>query len=114
MSSNNLIRQLLGEKKDEQPPKVESRRLVEELMGLKEGTINIHIHNGKDDPEVQTSTDELAPELIDDVDSDEVQDGDRPPMPPPQINAPGAKNYVFKVKRDSQGRVAEIYATKLS
>jgi len=73
---------------------------------LLEGIVHIHIHgDGKpvvgDMPEEDEETVETRPD-------------DRPTMPSrSQVNAPNAQNYVLKVKRDAQGRVAEIYATKL-
>jgi hypothetical protein len=84
MPASKLVRQLLGESR------------------VTEGTVNIHIHNGKDadDPAVEVSP--------------EVPAGGHPGMPPQKVDLPGARNYVFKVVRDEQGRIAEIYATKLS
>lgn len=107
MKSSRLIQQLLGESAPVKPAMgAHASKAVRGLLG--EGVVNIHIHNDGEGAPVTVS----GPSSTETTPDEIVSPGDRPEMPPQRI-AGGAKNYVFKVKRDKQGNIVEIYATKL-
>jgi hypothetical protein len=87
------IAKLLGESTAARPPKASPKSPVKSLL---EGVVNIHIHNGQPEPPISA---EPVPEAADEL------------RPGP---ASGPKNYSFRVVRDTEGRITEILATRLS
>lgn len=88
------IAKLLGESTATRPDAPVSPKSP--VKSLLEGVVNIHIHNGQPEPAVSA---EPVPEAADEI------------RPAP---AGGPKNYSFRVVRDTEGRITEILATRLS